>query len=47
MLGLTEGYLPKFVKRFAELGSTAEEGIRTYAHEVREGSFPKDSESYH
>jgi 3-methyl-2-oxobutanoate hydroxymethyltransferase len=47
MLGLTEGYLPKFVKRFAELGSTAEEGIRTYAQEVRDGAFPRDAHSYH
>jgi len=47
MLGLTEGYLPKFVKSFAELGSTAEEGIRTYAREVRDGTFPRDAHSYH
>jgi 3-methyl-2-oxobutanoate hydroxymethyltransferase len=47
MLGLTEGYLPKFVKPFAELGSMAEEGVRSYAREVRGGTFPDDTHSYH
>jgi 3-methyl-2-oxobutanoate hydroxymethyltransferase len=47
MLGLTEGYLPRFVKRYASLGSTAEEGIRSYARDVRSGAFPEDSHSYH
>jgi 3-methyl-2-oxobutanoate hydroxymethyltransferase len=47
MLGLTEGYLPKFVKPFADLGSTTEEGVRSYARAVRAGTFPDDAHSYH
>ena len=31
---------PSFVKRYAELGSIATEALRTFAHEVRDGTFP-------
>jgi 3-methyl-2-oxobutanoate hydroxymethyltransferase len=39
-LGLTRGPPPKSVKRFASLYESAAHGIREYAREVREGSFP-------
>jgi 3-methyl-2-oxobutanoate hydroxymethyltransferase len=31
---------PPFVKRYAELGAIATDALRTYASEVREGTFP-------
>ncbi len=40
MLGLFTDFRPKFVKRFADLGKTAEEAIAHYAAEVRARSFP-------
>lgn len=40
MLGLFTGFRPKFVKRYAELGQTAEAAIAAYALEVRERRFP-------
>lgn len=40
MLGLFTSFRPKFVKRYAELGSAAEAAIAEYAREVRERSFP-------
>lgn len=40
MLGMFTLFQPKFVKRYAELGSDAEQAIATYAQEVRERRFP-------
>jgi 3-methyl-2-oxobutanoate hydroxymethyltransferase len=39
MLGLSPR-VPKFVKRFAELGPSIEQAVKTYAQEVRARSFP-------
>lgn len=46
LLGLFEGHRPKFVRRFADLGSAAAEGVRAYARAVKSGEFPSDPESY-
>jgi ketopantoate hydroxymethyltransferase len=35
MLGLTRGPIPKFAKRFAELGKAIEAAAREYCEEVR------------
>lgn len=40
MLGLFGAFRPRFVKRYAELGSDAEAAIAAYAKEVRDRSFP-------
>ncbi|MBZ9799137.1 3-methyl-2-oxobutanoate hydroxymethyltransferase [Mesorhizobium sp. ES1-4] len=40
MLGLFGDFRPKFVKRYAELGQTAEAAIAAYAQDVRERRFP-------
>lgn len=40
MLGLFGDFRPKFVKRYAELASSAEAAISTYAQEVRVRHFP-------
>ncbi|RWM45471.1 3-methyl-2-oxobutanoate hydroxymethyltransferase [Mesorhizobium sp.] len=40
ILGKFTGFRPKFVKRYAELGSEAETAIAAYAADVREGRFP-------
>jgi 3-methyl-2-oxobutanoate hydroxymethyltransferase len=40
MLGLFTAFRPKFVKRYAELGSEAERAIAAYAAEVRSRAFP-------
>lgn len=46
LLGLFDGHRPKFVRRFADLGTAAAEGIRAYADAVRSGEFPGEAESY-
>jgi 3-methyl-2-oxobutanoate hydroxymethyltransferase len=47
LLGLTEGYLPKFVKAFANLRQAAIEAVSTYGREVRDGTFPDREHTYH
>ena len=40
MLGMNEEFKPKFLKRYAEMGSGIREAISAYASEVRSGAFP-------
>jgi len=40
LLGLFDGFRPKFVKRYAELGVSAREALAAYCAEVRSGAFP-------
>jgi 3-methyl-2-oxobutanoate hydroxymethyltransferase len=46
LLGIYDGRAPRFVKRFAELKRAMVEGLRAYASEVRERSYPTDEHSY-
>lgn len=41
MLGITDRYLPKFVKPYAGLGQAMTDAIRSYADDVRQGAFPE------
>jgi 3-methyl-2-oxobutanoate hydroxymethyltransferase len=42
ILGLFRDFTPSFVKRYAELGQAAEEAVREFCREVREGVFPDE-----
>lgn len=46
MLGLNEGFEPRFLRRFAELGEAARRGVAAYVEAVKDGSYPDASESY-
>jgi len=46
LLGLVRGRVPKFAKRYAELGDLAVEAFRAYADEVRSGIFPGPEHAY-
>jgi 3-methyl-2-oxobutanoate hydroxymethyltransferase len=46
MLGLNEGFNPKFLKRYAELGQVVREAARSYAADVRDGSYPGPEHSF-
>ena len=46
MLGLFTDFRPKFVKRYAELGKTADEAIAAYAADVRSRAFPAAEHSF-
>jgi 3-methyl-2-oxobutanoate hydroxymethyltransferase len=39
--------VPKFVRRYAELGDLATAAVAAYAADVRSGAFPADAEVYH
>jgi 3-methyl-2-oxobutanoate hydroxymethyltransferase len=47
VLGLEERLAPKFVRRYADLGSAATEALAAFAADVRGRRFPADDESYH
>ncbi len=46
MLGMFSDFTPKFVKRFADIGSVMKEAFRTYDAEVKAGSFPGSEHTY-
>jgi 3-methyl-2-oxobutanoate hydroxymethyltransferase len=46
MLGLYTKFRPRFVRRYAELGSIMKEAFGRYAQDVRGGDFPAEGESY-
>jgi len=46
LLGLSDRRAPKFVRRYAELGSLATEAVRQWGADVRAGRYPSESESY-
>lgn len=47
LLGFTTGYMPKFVKRYADLSGIISQAVSSYLQEVKEGRFPEDQHSYH
>ena len=46
LLGLTEGHLPRFVKRYASLSLEIREALEAYVHDVRTGAFPEEQHTY-
>lgn len=46
MLGLIEGFRPRFARRYAEVGDAVQQAAVRYVSEVRSGDFPADSESF-
>lgn len=46
LLGLNRGHVPKFVKRYAELGDLAEAAIKRFVSEVQSGAFPAAEHGY-
>ncbi|MFQ5888499.1 MAG: 3-methyl-2-oxobutanoate hydroxymethyltransferase [Gemmatimonadota bacterium] len=46
MLGLNEGFQPRFLRRFAELGEAARSAVEEFVRAVRAGDYPSESESY-
>ena len=46
LLGLTDGPLPRFVRRYASLGPTIQAAVERFAADVRSGDYPAANESY-
>jgi 3-methyl-2-oxobutanoate hydroxymethyltransferase len=47
VLGIEDRMAPKFVRRYADIGSASIEALTAFAADVRGGAFPNDDESYH
>lgn len=46
VLGLFERFVPKFVKRYADLKQEALRAVKTYREEVERGAFPSEEQSF-
>ena len=46
LLGLTGGYVPRFVKKYADLRNVISAAVTQYRDDVREGRFPGDGQAY-
>jgi 3-methyl-2-oxobutanoate hydroxymethyltransferase len=47
LLGLTLAPPAKFVRRYADLGSTINSAVQAFKADVKSGDYPADAESYH
>ena len=46
LLGLTAGYLPKFVKQYAEIGKSIQVAVEDYCQEVKSRRYPGPEHSF-
>ena len=46
MLGMSGEFVPKFVRRFADIGEEMKHTFRAYDQEVKAGSFPAEAQTY-
>ena len=46
MLGMTQGFSPRFLRRYADLGAVMTEAIGNYVSDVKNSEFPNEQESY-
>jgi 3-methyl-2-oxobutanoate hydroxymethyltransferase len=46
LLGMVRGHVPKFAKRYAELGDAIVGAMRSYVSEVQSGAFPAPEHAY-
>ena len=47
LLGIEDRFVPKFVRRYADVKSVSVSAVAAYAADVRSGAFPSNAESYH
>lgn len=46
MLGMNDGFKPKFLRHYAELSSVISDAVAHYVSDVRDGEFPNAAECY-
>lgn len=46
MLGMFSDYVPKFVKRFADVGTVMKEAFEAYSQEVCSGTYPAEEHTF-
>ncbi len=47
LVGYSNGYLPKFVKKYVDFHELISRAVKNYIDDVKEGKFPDDKYSYH
>ncbi|MBQ8656263.1 MAG: 3-methyl-2-oxobutanoate hydroxymethyltransferase [Prevotella sp.] len=46
MLGMTQGFKPRFLRHYAELSTVITDAVGQYVTDVKSGDFPNEQESY-
>jgi len=46
LLGLTSGYVPRHVRKYANLQETITQATKSYCHDVRKGHFPGEENTF-
>ncbi|MCM1521065.1 MAG: 3-methyl-2-oxobutanoate hydroxymethyltransferase [Muribaculaceae bacterium] len=46
MLGINKGFSPKFLRRYADLGTVIEDAVGNYIKDVKNSDFPNANEAY-
>lgn len=46
MLGINNGFSPRFLRRYADLASVMTDAVQNYIKDVKSGDFPSPQESY-
>ncbi len=46
MLGMTNGFSPRFLRRYADLNAVISDAVGHYVDDVKTGDFPSEKESY-
>lgn len=46
MLGINQGFSPRFLRRYADLGAIMTDAFRRYIADVKSSDFPNESEQY-
>jgi len=47
LLGIEDRFVPKFVRRYADIKGASVDAVKAYAADVRSGAFPSHDEAYH
>jgi 3-methyl-2-oxobutanoate hydroxymethyltransferase len=46
MLGMTQGFSPRFLRRYADLDTVITDAVGHYVEDVKSGDFPNENDSY-
>lgn len=46
MLGINQGFSPKFLRRYADLGTAINDAVSRYIEDVKTSDFPNENEQY-
>ncbi|MDE5650747.1 MAG: 3-methyl-2-oxobutanoate hydroxymethyltransferase, partial [Duncaniella sp.] len=46
MLGINQGFSPRFLRRYADLGTVIEDAVGNYINDVKSSDFPNEKEQY-